>query len=290
MLFGMSDYIQSVVMDGRLYVGGGYTEIDKNKHRVMVYDLSLKKWGILPPYRAVSFAMVVINYQLVLVGGCESGFIKILGVWEAYRSAWSHPYPEMPTARSRPSVLAHKEWLVVAGGQKTGACVSCVEVLNTDNKQWYTGPPTPIPWCNMRTAVAGDMAYVMGGVDQTYSNTRRVYCIDIQMLLSNITSKAFRRTEKQIWKEIPELQLTNSTPLVVNGSLLAVGGQDKDWEAVTAIHLYQPDEGEWMKVGDLPSPRSSCTCTMTTDREVFVAGGQKVWGLPLKRVDSAEIA
>ena len=277
-------------MQGRLYVGGGHTESDKNKHTVMVYDLSLKKWGILPPYRAFSFAMSVINNQLVLVGGCESGYMKILGVWEADRGAWSHPYPEMPTAHSRPSVLVHKEWLVVAGGQKS-RIVSCVEVLNTDNKQWYTGPPTPIPWCNMRTAVAGDMAYFMGGVDQTYSDIREVYCFDIQMLLSNITSKTSRGTEKKIWKEIPELQLTKSAPLVVNGSLLAVGGRKEYHKVVTAIHLYQPDEGKWMKVGDLPSPRYSCTCAVTADREVLVAGGGEWYGgSSQKRVDLAQIA
>ena len=31
--------------------------------------------------------------------------------------------------------------------------------------------------------------------------------------------------------------------------------------------------GEWVKVGDLPTPRSSCTCAIITDREILVAGG-----------------
>jgi N-acetylneuraminic acid mutarotase len=55
--------------------------------------------------------------------------------------------------------------------------------------------------------------------------------------------------------------------------LLAVGGEDKDRHAVTAIHLYQPDTGEWVKVGDLPTPRLNCTCAMITGREMLVAGG-----------------
>ena len=63
------------------------------------------------------------------------------------------------------------------------------------------------------------------------------------------------------------------TPLSIRGSLLAVGGRDKDDKAVTAIHLYQPDTGEWVKVGDLPTPRYRCTCAMITDREILVAGG-----------------
>jgi hypothetical protein len=48
---------------------------------------------------------------------------------------------------------------------------------------------------------------------------------------------------------------------------------DKDGRAVTAIHLYQPNTEEWVKVGDLSTPRYDCTCAMITDRELLVAGG-----------------
>ena len=82
--------------------------------------------------------------------------------------------------------------------------------------------------------------------------------------------------QHQIWKEIPGLQTTHSTPLSISGSLLAIGGKDKDHnlKVVTAIHLYQPDTAAWVKVGDLPTPRYSCTCAMITKREILVAGGQ----------------
>ena len=64
------------------------------------------------------------------------------------------------------------------------------------------------------------------------------------------------------------------SPPSIGGSLLAVGGRDISSDInTTAIHLYQPDTGEWVKVGDLPTPCSSCTCVMITDREILVAGG-----------------
>ena len=92
-----------------------------------------------------------------------------------------------------------------------------------------------------------------------------------------------------MWKEIPGLQLTWSTPLSMTGSLLAVGGKDKDRKAVTAIHHYQPYTGVWVKVGDLPSPRYSCTCAMTTDRDMLVAGGRiDECGNKTERVDLAQ--
>ena len=162
---------------------------------------------------------------------------------------------------------------MVAGGWTTNERLSTIEVMNTDCKQWYSGPPTPIPWNSMKTAMVEGVAYFMGGLDYTKSATEDMYCVKIQTLISHITSKASRGTENVKWKVIPRLNLTLSTPLSIRGSLLSVGGKDKDGKAVTTISLYQPDREEWVKVGDLPSPYYRCTCAMTTDREIIVAGG-----------------
>ena len=287
MPFEMGEPVQSVVIQERLYVGGG--QASGNNYIVMEYDIGSGEWATLPPYRVYGFAMTVISNQLVLVGGLERvGDSKVLGVWGADRKAWTHPYPEMPTARNSCSAVVYNQWLVVAGGW-AGECLSCVEVLNTDNKQWYAGPPTPTPWLGMKTAVVRATAYFMGGIGMP-TRTETVYGICIPTLISHITSKASSRTDRQIWKEILGLQLKYSTPLSISGSLLALGGLDKDGKVVTAIHLYQPDTEEWVKVGDLPSSRYNCTCAMTTDREVLVAGGQEKRGHNLKRVDLALIA
>ena len=152
--------------------------------------------------------------------------------------------------------------------------LSCVEVLNTGSNEWYTGPPTPTPWYRMKTVVANDVGYFMGGSDSTASEpTMKVYGVHIPSLISHITSKASVGTDGQIWKELPGLQLGWFAPLSIRGSLLAVGGTNED-SAVTAIHLYRADrEGVWVKVGDLPSPRCVCTCAMISDRELVVVGG-----------------
>ena len=124
--FVMSRYIQSVVTEGRLYVGGG----SRNFSDRIVMEYNGREWATLPPYAMVSFAMTAIANQLVLVGGWEyAGYSKVLGVWGADHKAWTHPYPDMPTARSRSSVAVYKEWLVVAGGQSGQGILSSVEVL-----------------------------------------------------------------------------------------------------------------------------------------------------------------
>ena len=272
MPFEMSEAVQSVVVEGTVYVGGGDAWLESvNNYNVIVmtYDISTGKWATLPPYRACDFAMTTINNQLVLVGGYElRNSSKVLGVWDTDNKQWTHPYPEMHTARTICSAIVYKEWLVVAGGWTAGGSLSSVEVMNTTSKQWYAGPPTPKPWSCMRTAVVGDTCYFMGGVISGGS-TDKVYTVSLSALTSGLTSKEPRKK----WREISGLHLTDFTPLFIRGSLIAVGGRNKDCKAVTAIHLYQPDTGKWVKVGDLPTPRWDCICAKITDKEMLVAGG-----------------
>ena len=291
MPFEMGGYVQSVVVQGKVYFGGGDTayEIDNN-YIVMEYDISSGKWAKLPPYRACGFAMTVINNQLVLVGGRQHGrHSKVLGVWRAESKEWTHLYQDMPTARTHCSAVNYNEWLAVAGGKGHGRVrLSSVDIMNTENRQWYAGPPTPTPWSSMRTAIVGDTCYFMGGLTEaSYDPTTKVYSVSLPVLVSQLDSKE-RGDQHQIWKEIPGLRTTWSTPLSISGSLVAVGGKDKSHKAVTAIHLYQPDTGAWVKAGDLPTPRYQYICVMITDTEMLVAGGV-ARGCTLCRSDIAQI-
>ena len=250
MPFEMSSYVQSVMVEGTVYVGGGYAGYgSRNNYLVMTYDISTGKWATLPPYRACEIAVTAINYQLVLVGGVEQGEgKKVLGVWDTDNKQWTHPYPEMPTARSHCSAVVYKKWLVVAGGASFhGDTLSSVEVMNIDTKQWYFGPPTPTPWSYMRTAVVGDTCYFMGGLISEVS-TDKVYTLSLSALTSGLTSKEQWKDKIPMWSEISGLQLKYSTPFSISGSLLAVGGRDESYNSVTSIHLYQPDTGKWVKV------------------------------------------
>ena len=263
MPFKMSG-LQSVVVQGAVYVGGGSIR-SGNERVVMEYDTSSGKWRELPPYITRWFAMTVINNHLVLVGGENE---SRLGVWRADNKKWTHPYPNMPTVvRVAPSAVTYKEWLIVVGGY-------FVDVMNTNSKQWHTAAPAPTGWHQMNTAVVGDICYFMGGLidDGSVSSTDVVYSLSLPALISEVNSA---EKGQQIWKSISGLGLHFSTPLSLSGSLLALGGEGmKDKKAVTAIHHYRPETGEWVKVGDLPSPRSRCTCVRMSNGEILVAGGR----------------
>ena len=286
MPFAMGGYIQSVVMRGMVYIGGGWTGSDNNDYIVMKYDTHSGKWDRFPPYRQFFFAMTVINNQLVLVGGKDKQErkSKLLGVWSTDGKKWTHPYPDMPTARLLASAVTYNKWLIVVGGWSgDGTRLSTVEVMNIDTKQWYTGTPTPTAFTNMKTAIVGDLWYLMGGDDDNDSATDKVYSVSLPDLISQVNST---QRDPQIWKCISGLGLHYSTPLSISGSLLALGGKimGKD-EYATTIHHYQPETGEWVNVGDLPSPRSFCTCSAMNSGEVLVAGGEERPFTPMKSTE-----
>ena len=56
MPYRMGGYVQSVVVEETVYVGGGGAGfLSDNGHIVMTYCISTGKWATLPPYRAWSF-------------------------------------------------------------------------------------------------------------------------------------------------------------------------------------------------------------------------------------------
>ena len=303
MPFELSD-IQSVLVQDTLYVGGrGVADSENNDYIVMTYGVSTGIWATLSPYSTRYYAMTAIDNHLVLVGGeWHNGHrSNMLGVWSEDKKRWTHPYPDMATPRSSCSAVTYEEWLIVAGGNGDGneslsfdesLSLSSVEIINTVTKQWYAGPPTPIAWEDMKTVTVGVMCYFMGGWTEEFegSLTSNVYGVSLPVLISQLDSDSSAK-DTQTWKELPQLPVTRAAPLAISGSLLAVGGFNEDDITVSTLHLYQPDAGKWVKVADMPTPRCDCTCVMTSNDELLVAGGYSAietndW---LKTLDFAQV-
>ena len=268
MPFAMCDYIQSVDVEGTVYVGGGYADKTNNMYIVMAYDTQSCKWHTLPPYSAVKFAMTTINNKLVLVGGRHNlDPVDQLGVWQTDSNQWTCPFPPMPTPRHSPSATSYKHWLVVAGGYRLNY-ISSVEVLNVDNYQWSTGPSTPTPWQYMKSTTIGDSWYLMGGYGVGVGPTGGYY-IYLEDLASHSATDS-----SNIWRKLPSTNYSYSCPLNIDGSLLAFGGRDRETNCVvSAIQCYVPETNTWVAAGELPLGVYSCAC-INTSGKLYMIGGR----------------
>ncbi len=269
MPMAMSGYIQSVEINGTVCVGGGVTDRGEDDYIVMAYNTQSCQWHTLPLCCTNGFAMTTINNKLVVVGGRNrdlSGSSE-LGEWQPDSNQWTHPFPPMSTPRYGPSTTSYKHWLVVAGGNH-GVRLQTVEVLDVSNMQWSTGPSTPIPWVGIKSTTIGDTWYLMGGWCEDVTWSPDVYSVSLEALVSHSSSDS-----SNIWNKLPSLNCTESCPLNIGGSLLAVGGWDmKSEKPVSTIQRYVPETNTWVQAGQLPHAVRDCSSIMTSDK-VHVMGG-----------------
>ena len=274
MPFGMSMSPKLVVIDNNVYIGGGVLAGEKS-HMVVVYNLHSLLWGELPNYEYSAFGMAEINKQLVVIGGARSDHkTNILGVWDEKEGSWTHPFPPMPTPRNSPSAVSYHRWLVVAGGFGSAyAHTSEVEILNTITREWYKAAPLPIGCSHASSVVVGNMWYLLGGNYERNCNEKSSFSVCLNAFLFDAISHT--PSESSLWQALPDPPLRAASVSTVKGTLLVVGGRHDDYgsDPESAIYLFKPSNKSWIKIGDLPTGRAKCGCTVLPTGEVFVAGG-----------------
>ena len=278
----MGTTVQSVVIGDTVYVGGGFADNDCDRCTVM--KLEQDQWTKLPEYTAKFFAMTSLANRLVLVGGNNPRNYKCTNQLAVFESGeWPHPYPPMNIARSSSTAVSFNNHIIVAGGHDDkGHALSSVEVLDVASRRWYIAQSLPNPLSVLKSTLIGNTLYLMGWYDHTQT-TKTVHHVDLNELIAKALSNLDTPT---LWQTLQEVPLVFSAPLSIGRSLLAVGGRDDRTNRSSSIHLYQPDTRRWVKVGDLPTARLCCTCSVLPSGEVIVAGGQtKLFGNYLQTVD-----
>lgn len=280
MEYGMTYYPRTVVIQRKIYVGGGHADNNDQNCTIQVYDMDGDTWTTLPKYRCRWFAMTVISNQLTLVGGKNISSPQStdkLAVYEPSSQKWTYPYPPMPTPRHRPAVIMYGIWLLVAGGRAGGRDLATVELLNTSTKQWLaTSPPLPTSCGNISSTTDLDYWYLITARKQVF-----------RVSLRDIVSKS---ATSKVWTHLHDTPLENSAAITFRGSLLAVGGSHDTRTCTSSkdIYLYQPESKRWTKAGELPTARHFCSCTPLPSGKMLVMGGKESYALT-SRVDVAAV-
>ncbi|XP_064389635.1 uncharacterized protein LOC135337606 isoform X1 [Halichondria panicea] len=277
--------VQSVIISDAVYVGGGSAGDDCNVCTVM--KLEQDQWTKLPEYTAKWFGMTSLANRLVLVGGRDprnntpSNQLSVLESGE-----WTHPYPPMNIARQSSTAVSFNNHIIVAGGRDGDGRISSVEVLDVASRRWYIAQSLPNSRSELKSTLIGNTLYLMGGYDHT-GPTKTVHHVDFNELIAKALSNSDTPT---LWQTLEEVPLELSAPLSIGRSLLAVGGANDRVNPSSSIHLYHPDTRRWLKVGDLPTARYCCTCSVLPSGEVIVAGGQILNKIKIQTVDFFSIS
>eukprot|EP00731_Ephydatia_muelleri_P012653 Em0006g1547a len=216
-----------VEVEGRVVWGGGYGG---------VYMYEEDRWSRVAVGGEMWGTLAVCGGRLVWVGGRKDG-VKSKEVKELRGGRWS-AIPDMLVGCMASCVVSVSGGgMVVMGGIGDGRRrLNDVQVFDGGTQTWHRGPSLPKPCYSMSAVVHGDVVFVMGGVGMM---DRAVWCADIRDLQS-------------VWREVPDVPNMQSSVCVVDGVLLAIGGEDQDGSNTSSIYGLHLDEKKWRHVGNLP--------------------------------------
>ena len=243
-----------VCMNGTVFVGGGYT---RGTYRDVARLYSFRPgvdstWTVTdtPTYR---YALTEHESQLLLVGGLEypSGE-RTNKVFTLRDGEFVETLPPMREKRSSPSAVSSGSELVVAGGWGTSGELSSVEMFR--DGRWTTGPSLPTAGDDMKSALHGDMWYLI-------QQNGRVFCTSMHSLLS--------KEDQSPWETLPDTPNRGSVAAFFGGHLLSIGGGEYS-KPTSSIHAVSVS---WEHVADLPVPLSESAAGVSPTGELIVVGG-----------------
>ena len=273
------------VQHHKIYVTGGNSSIEDAIHQVYVYDINTDQWGQLPPSGHYFGIPHIIGGKLVIIGGRLSATNKRtnkLSTFDEDSQTWTSYYPDLLSIRSRPGVVSHLEYVIVAGGGRptaeddvTSVVQDDIEIFNwIENLHWRkVSIKLPVPMYYFAPTISDDHLLIVGFVGADMKHDNGAYKIPV----ANITASNDQQHKSDTSTKWTELTADDhwDTALVPNSSPpVIVGGDDTTGTIPTAdIKMYDNSNKSWKKIGSLSSARSRVAVAAVYNNAIIIIGG-----------------
>ena len=257
---GISD-AHVVCMNGTVFVGGGLTRgtVDvprRDDARLYSFRPGVDSTWTVTDTPTHRYALIEHESQLLLVGGYEYPLGQLTNkVFTLRDGEFVETLPPMREKRYSLSAVSSRSELVVAGGWGTSEMLSSVEVFR--DGRWTTGPSLPTAGGGMKSALHGDMWYLI-------QRNGKVFCISIHSRLS--------KEDQSPWETLPAIPNPNSAAAFFGGHLLSIGGRGYRY-TTSSIHAFSTSSQSWEHVADLPVPLRESIAGVLPNGELIVVGG-----------------
>jgi N-acetylneuraminic acid mutarotase len=169
------------IIDGKLYVAGGWTSEGPPDPKLEIYDIAHDTWTVGPsqPTPSAGAGSAVLDGKLYLVGGCTTDTCEVAdsaSVYDPATSTWSQiaAYPE---AIAWTSCAGLDGKLYCAGGVNTEN-VQHAYVYDPATGAWSGLPDLPIPLWGSAYAAADGGLVISGGVTSGDALTNQGFAYD----------------------------------------------------------------------------------------------------------------
>ena len=265
----------------KLYVTGD-SPVEDALHQVYVYDINTDQWGQLPPSGHYYSIPHIIGGKLVIIGGRLSATKKRtnkVSTFDEDSQTWTSYYPDLLSVRSKPGVVSHLEYVIVAGGARPVSerddrpvVQDDIEVLNwIENSHWRkVSIKLPVPMCIFApTITTDDHLLIVNHITTGMMTCNGVYKIPIANIIASINTSA-----KCKWTEITVTDHGNTVLVSSLSPPVVVGGDIPYSDIPTAdIKMYDKSSELWKKIGSLSSARSSVAVAAVYNNAIIVIGG-----------------
>ncbi len=279
---------QAIVINEKVYYGGGLCEINEHEFCVQCYELISNTWSLLPKAAVRRFGMGIINGRLVLVGGTRENFqqMSTVRILRENSKSWtrSATIPSMSIARSRPAVVSLATHLVVAGGTlQSETPIKAVEIYDIATSQWSTTHQLPYGCWDLQGTVCNNRIYFIGGYNTEY-RLNRVLSAKLDDLISTSTFSRDPQNEDkspnstQVWTENQNTPSYRPSAVTMGSIMLAAGGTDTadllQILPAQKLHAYSVSMNSWIPIGDLPATVAFSAFVPISQTEFLMMGGR----------------
>ena len=272
----------AVIKEQKVYVAGGDSLFENTKNQIFVYDLTSDQWDELPPSGHYYGIPHIIGGKLAIVGGRLSATMRMtnkVSTFDEDSQTWTSYYPDLLSVRSRPGVVSHLGYTIVAGGGKpTGKGDNTpvhddIEVLNwIENSHWRKiSIKLPVPMVDFKPTISED--HLLTGCYSPIKTCQKLYKIPVATVIAAMYQNCVDdKSTKWIELTMPAHLLTNLIP--GSSPPVVLGGEDATCATTTAdIEMYDNFYRSWKKIGSLPYAKSRVAVTAISNNAIIVIGG-----------------
>jgi N-acetylneuraminic acid mutarotase len=257
--------VASAVLDGKIYVIGGFVASGQTSNVLEVYDPVTDRWERRAPMpQARDHAMAAaLNGRVFVVGGGLGGPLREGFSYEPTSDRWT-AIADMPHRRTSGGAATLNGRIIVAGG--VGDSPLATMIYNMPSNTWSEGPPLPAPREHLAVAFTSNAVYVVGGRwDGVLKDTNEV--------LEGLNGR---------WRALPPMPTARggTSGSAVNGGRIAVAGGEAFTPNRTfpQVEVFDPAANAWTAAPRLPTPRHGLA-VQGVGGTLYVIGGGPTAGL-----------
>lgn len=237
-------YAEAAVVDGKIYVVGGYRVIDRRMKTlkvVEVYDPQTDTWvrkqDMSIPRR--QFGIGVVVGKIYAIGG-ENFFdfekpqlLNQMEVYDPVSDIWAKR-ADLPSRRDEVKVAVVRDTIYVIGGSGwppigLGAVLATIEAYHPKTNRWREKSDMPNLRTDFSTVVVDDKIYLIGG-----------YGVALERFDGYLKTVEVYDPETEKWDKSPPMPTGNSPfgAAAVNGKIYILGSDRENGERSLDVEVF----------------------------------------------------